>query len=91
MTPPTMLSRGRLRSSKRHHRLLVCGAVGIVLFFLILFLFLVLGVHIRWWDCDCTYFKMKRGLKSVKGIDFYIKDGDEGKLAAGKGDVEKAP
>jgi len=84
VTPPTVPSGGRLRGSKRHHRLLIYGAVGIVLFFLILFLFLILGVYIGWRDCGCTYFRMKRGLKSVKGTDFNIKDGDEGKVAAEK-------
>ena len=28
-------------------------------------------------------FRMKRGLKSVKGADFYIKDGDEGRCRKG--------
>ena len=90
MTPPTVPSGGRLRSSKRHHHLRIYGAVGAVLFFLILFLFLILGIYIGWWHCGCTYFRMKRGLKGVKGAGFNIKGGDEGKVAAEKGDVEKA-
>ena len=89
VTPPTVPSGGRLRSSKRHHHVLIYGAVGTALFFLILFLFLILGVYIGWWHCGCTYFRMKRGLKGVKGTGFNTKDSDERKVAAEKGDVEK--